>query len=35
VEQMSKMLSRARVDSVAIATDEDYVKELLKLFKKR
>jgi uncharacterized protein (DUF58 family) len=35
VEQMSKMLSRARVDSVSVATDEDYVKELLKLFKKR
>ena len=35
VEQMSKVLSRARVDSVSVATDEDYVKELLKLFKKR
>lgn len=35
VEQMSKLLSSARVDSVAVATDEDYVKELLKLFRQR
>lgn len=29
------VLSRARVDNVRIATDEDYVKSLMKLFKRR
>ena len=35
VVAMTRTLSRARVDSVAVATDEDYVKELLKLFRNR
>lgn len=33
--QIDHALSRARVDNVRIATDEDYVKSLMKLFKRR
>lgn len=33
--QTLSMLNRSRVDSIAVATDEDYVKALIKLFKKR
>ncbi len=34
-EAMDKVLSRARVDHADITTEEDYVKELIKLFKRR
>lgn len=34
-EQMDKILSRARIDHADITTEEDYVKELIKLFKRR
>ena len=34
-EAADKILSRARVDHADITTDEDYVKELIKLFKRR
>lgn len=33
--QLQRLLSRVRVDSVDVATDKDYVKELIKLFKRR
>lgn len=33
--EMDRILNSARVDSVAVATDEDYVKALIKLFKRR
>ena len=32
---IDRTLSRCRVDNVRIATDEDYVKSLMKLFKRR
>lgn len=35
VAAVERVLSSARVDSVAVDTDEDYVKELLKLFRNR
>ena len=34
-EAADKILSRARVDHADVTTDEDYVKELIKLFKRR
>ena len=34
-ETADKILSRARIDHADITTDEDYVKELIKLFKRR
>lgn len=34
-DEVSQILNRARVDNVAISTGEDYVKSLIKLFKKR
>ncbi len=33
--QVDTVMKRCRVDSVAVATDEDYVKSLIKLFKQR
>ena len=33
--RINALLSQNRVDSAAVATDEDYVVELLKMFKKR
>ncbi|MBQ2247477.1 MAG: DUF58 domain-containing protein [Tidjanibacter sp.] len=33
--EMAKMLSRSRVDAAEIFTDDDYVKELIKLFRRR
>jgi len=35
VEMMSEIFSRAGVDSVSLRTGEDYVKPLIKLFKRR
>lgn len=35
VASVERVLRRARVDSASVATDEDYVKELLKLFRQR
>lgn len=34
-EAMDKLLARARVDHADVTTEEDYVKELIKLFKRR
>jgi uncharacterized protein (DUF58 family) len=34
-EKMDKVLSRARIDHADVTTEEDYVKELIKLFKRR
>ncbi len=34
-QAIDKCLQRARVDSVAVSTDEDYVKALIKLFRQR
>ncbi len=34
-EKMDRVLSRARIDHADVTTDEDYVKELIKLFKRR
>lgn len=34
-EEMNKILNRGRVDNVSVADDEDYVKELIKLFSRR
>ena len=34
-EVADKILSRARVDHADVTTEEDYVKELIKLFKRR
>lgn len=34
-EKMDKILARARVDHADVTTEEDYVKELIKLFKRR
>lgn len=34
-EAMDRVLSRARIDHADITTEEDYVKELIKLFKRR
>lgn len=33
--QVDKLLKKCRVDSVLVSTDEDYVKHLIKLFKRR
>ena len=33
--RLQSALARSRVDSVSVATDEDYVKALIKLFKRR
>ena len=35
VEMMKEIFSRAGVDSVSVRTGEDYVKPLMRLFKKR
>lgn len=34
-EKMDRVLSRARIDHADVTTEEDYVKELIKLFKRR
>ncbi|MBR6813554.1 MAG: DUF58 domain-containing protein, partial [Tidjanibacter sp.] len=34
-EEMERLLRRCRVDVATVATDEDYVKSLIKLFKRR
>lgn len=34
-DEMGRMLTRSRIDSAAVTTDEDYVKELIKLFRRR
>jgi uncharacterized protein (DUF58 family) len=34
-DNLSKIFSKYRIDSVSIATDDDYIKPLVKLFKKR
>ena len=34
-EEITRILNRANIDNVAVATGEDYVKSLMKLFKKR
>lgn len=34
-EEMNKILNRGRVDNCSVADDEDYVKELIKLFSRR
>lgn len=33
--ELTTLLNRSRVDNISVATDEDYVKALIKLFKKR
>ena len=34
-EEMERLLRRCRVDVATVATNEDYVKSLIKLFKRR